>query len=250
MASARMPPLTLTVDEAIGIVISYESFMKHADTPFAEQNLSAITKLRHTMPADVVRRLDEIYACVAILGPERAYRAPHLPALLRAALDGVHLRLIYESRARETERLIFPLGVFASNGFWYLVCHDYLRGQVLELRADRVRLLERIQGEAPPTDVTLRSYLGSRRRSAPDMVALRAAVSRRAAFSFDFQTLFGEVPLGEGEIGRLETAIPLSEVDWYADHLLPLGTDIVVEWPPELIEAIRRRALAIAGLYS
>jgi predicted DNA-binding transcriptional regulator YafY len=250
IANARMPPLSLTVDEAIGIVISYESFVQYADTPFSEQSLSAITKLRNAMPADVVRQLNAIHACVSIFGPQRSYRAPHLADLVRAALDRTHMRITYVSRARETERLIFPIGLYASDGFWYLVCHDYMREHILALRADRVRGLERVDGREPPTDVTLRSYLEHWHQGAPDMVPLRASISRRAAFSFDFQTLFGDVPLSEEERATLDTEIPHSQVEWYADHLLALGTDIVVESPPELIDVIRRRAEAIAQMYS
>ena len=93
IASARMPPLSLSVDEAIGIVLSYESFLQYADSPFAEQSISAITKLRNAMPPDVVRQLDELRAHIAVLGQERTYRAPFLGTLLAAAMDHVHLRM-------------------------------------------------------------------------------------------------------------------------------------------------------------
>src|SRR5947209_4140244 len=51
-------PLSLSADEAIGVILSYEAFQQHAQSPFAVQSLSAITKLRNAMPAEVVRELD------------------------------------------------------------------------------------------------------------------------------------------------------------------------------------------------
>jgi predicted DNA-binding transcriptional regulator YafY len=250
IASARMPPLTLSVDEAIGIVISYESFLRYSETPFEEQSLSAITKLRNAMPPDVVRRLDDVHSHVAIVGPHRSFAAPELAALLAASIDGVHLRLKYSSRSRVSERLVFPLGLYAATGFWYLACFDYPRKALLSLRADRVEAAERVEGLERPTHVTLRAYLDSYHQGATDLVSLRATVNRSVAYSFDFQNLFGEVEIGEDGTGHLEEQIPLSEVDFFAARLVAMGPGILVESPPKLIEAMRNIATSVSGLYS
>jgi biotin operon repressor len=126
----RLLPLSLTVDEAIGMVLSYEAFLQYAQSPFAAQSLSAITKLRNAMPPDVVRALDRIHQHVVVLGSEQRYSAPHLAEILRAAVDGVHLRIVYDSTSGESERLIFPYGLFASGTYPYrrrsprLSCHN------------------------------------------------------------------------------------------------------------------------------
>ena len=46
----RLLPLSLTIDEALGVLLSYESFLHYAQSPFAPQSLSAITKLRAALP--------------------------------------------------------------------------------------------------------------------------------------------------------------------------------------------------------
>jgi predicted DNA-binding transcriptional regulator YafY len=249
IAAARMPPLSLTVEEAIGIVISYESFLQYADTPFAAQSLSAITKLRNAMPPDIVRRLDDIHACIAIVGPQRSFAAPSLPQLLAAAIERVHLRIDYSSRSRVSERLIFPLGLYAATGFWYLACFDYPRKALLSLRADRVLSVERVKGMEALTDMSLRSYLDSYHQGATDLVPLRATVSRSVAYSYDFQNLFGSVEIGEDGAGRVEEEIPLSEVDFFAARLVAMGPEMRVESPPELIAAMRSIARRVANLY-
>jgi predicted DNA-binding transcriptional regulator YafY len=248
VASARMPPLSLSVDEAVSIVLSYESFLQYADSPFAEQSISAITKLRNAMPADVVRQLDELRAHVAVLGQERVYRAPFLGQLLAASIEHVHLSIGYESRSRTADRLVFPIGLYASEGFWYLACHDQDRGEVVGLRADRVRSVERVAEREPPTDLTLRGYLATYRSGARDLVRLRARVGRGAAFSFDFNSMFGGAMTG-AEPNVLDSLIPRTDIGWFADHILPLGPDFVVEEPAELIAEIRGRARGIAALY-
>src|ERR671927_182672 len=66
------------------MILSYEAFLRYAESPFAAQSVSAITKLRAALPPDVVRELDRIAAHVVVLEPTRDYRAPLLADLLAA----------------------------------------------------------------------------------------------------------------------------------------------------------------------
>ena len=49
--------------------------------------------------------------------------------------------------------------------------------------------------------------------------------------------------------GAIEVKIPRSEIDYYASRLLSVGTDVFVESPPELVEAIENKAREIVCLY-
>ncbi len=249
IAEQRMLPLSLTVDEALGMVLSYEALLQYAESPFAAQSLSAITKLRNAIPRDTVQRLDELHRHVAIVEPVRAYHAPLLAEILQAALDGVHLRIVYESRSATRERVIFPHGLYAAEGFWYCVCHDSRRDTTVSLRADRFRSLERVPGLPAAQPISLREWLRTRHSDAPDLLPLRARLSRQAAQSFQIASLFGEgAPGDNGE--SLEASIPASEIEWYATQLLALGAELVIESPPQLIAVMRRRAAEVVALYS
>jgi predicted DNA-binding transcriptional regulator YafY len=46
------------------------------------------------------------------------------------------------------------------------------------------------------------------------------------------------------------TEIPHASIDFYAAHLLTVGTDVKVESSPELIGAIREKAQAVAKRYN
>jgi predicted DNA-binding transcriptional regulator YafY len=108
ISGRKLLPLTLTTDEAIGVLLSYEAFLQYAQSPFAAQSLSAITKLRQALPADVVRELDRMRERVAVIEPPKSYEAPHLNALLDAALGEAHLRIKYESVSGVRERAYLP----------------------------------------------------------------------------------------------------------------------------------------------
>ncbi len=61
--------------------------------------------------------------------------------------------------------------------------------------------------------------------------------------------MFGRIKAdGEAEgrrSGMLEAEIPSSEIGFYASRLLSVGTDVKVESPPELVEAMRTKAREI-----
>ena len=247
--SRRLLPLSLTIDEALGILLSYEAFLQYAQSPFATQSLSTITKLRAALPPDVVKELDRIHRHVAVIEGQRSYAAPLLADLLRAALDGAHLRIVYDSRSGVSERLIFPFGLYASSGFWYCACHDYKRGMRLSLRADRFRSIERVEGPERPAHVPIADWLRVVERGDGAMLPLRAMVSERGMKDFNLHLLFGQIEADVRGGGVIAVAIPEREVDWYATQLLPLGAEVRVTAPPQLIAALRQKAQEIAALY-
>jgi predicted DNA-binding transcriptional regulator YafY len=248
----RLAPLTLTVDEALGVLLSYDAFVRQAQAPFAGESgeLSAAVKLRAALSPDAVRELERLSRHVAIIARPVGDPAPLLDDLLRAALDRVYLRITYDSKSGRSERIIFPFGIYAMGGCWYCACRDEKRDANLSLRADRVVALTRVDGERErPAHIPMAQWLDVVERDDGHGLLLRARVTARGLLSYDLRALFGAIqPDGQGG-GIIEGTIPHSEVEWFASKLLPVGPDVIVESPPELIAAIRAQAVAVAALY-
>jgi predicted DNA-binding transcriptional regulator YafY len=246
----RVLPLSLTVDEAVGVILAYEAFLAQTQSPFSEQSLSAVTKLRSLLTPEVIRDLDRMRRHVAVVSQQRAYQAPLLDRLLEASLEAVHLRAVYESRSSRSERLLFPHGIFSEHGFWYCVAHEPERDRLLTLRADRFVALEPVPGLPKPPSLDLRAWLEGRYRGAgEDDLPLRLRANRHAARSFEFVSNFGERALDDAGQVTVEETIPRREVRYYATQLLPLGADVCVLSPPELAEELRSMAEAVVELY-
>jgi predicted DNA-binding transcriptional regulator YafY len=249
----RRLALSLTLDEALALIVSYEALMRYSVSPFSAESVSAVTKLRSALPPDVVGELDALREHVAVVEPVRDYDAPLLGELLSAALDGAHLKVTYDSvRSGVSERVIFPFGVYASQGFWYCACHDYKRGMNVALRADRFLLAERVEGaDAPPRPphMPLRTWTREVRKDSGERLRLRVSVGERGTKSFELVSLLGRIEVDRGSRSVVEAEIPRSEIDFYASRLLSVGTDVLVESPDELIRAIREKALEVSRLY-
>lgn len=248
---ARRLSLSLTVDEALGLIVSYEAFLRYAESPFTSQNLSAVTKLRVALPPDVVKELDDLRRHIAVIEPVRDFPAPLLGELFGAAVAGSHLRVTYESASGISERMIFPFGVFASRGFWYCACHDDKRGQIV-LRADRFLTIERVAGLERPAHVPFADWvvMSMTDTGAEPMATLRTSVTARAAKRFDLESLFGRIAIDASGGGIIETCIPAASIDYYADRLLGFGPEVTVASPPELLTTMREKIEALAARYA
>lgn len=245
----RLSP-SLTVDEALALIASYEALLRSYPVhPFSTQSLSAVTKLRAALPKDVVAQLDRLRRHVFVGGPVREYEAPLLGALLSAALDRAHLKVTYDSiESGVTERVIFPYGLYASQGYWYCACFDRRRETNVPMRADRFLSAERVEGFEPPPELSIQGWM-SAARGVGERVRVMARVTERGRKSFELTSLFGSIEAQKGGGGALEAEIPRSEIDYYASRLLSVGTEIFVDSPPELVEAIQNKAREVIRLY-
>jgi predicted DNA-binding transcriptional regulator YafY len=241
----------LTVDEVLGLIVSYEALLRYPVHPFSSEGISAVTKLRAALPKDAVSELDRLRRHVSVVEPVREYEAPLLGELLSAALDGAHLEVTYDSiRSGVSERVIFPFGLYASQGFWYCFCLDYRREQNVSLRADRVRKVESVEGFTRPAHVPSSDWVRPVEDGDGEMLEVQAYVSERGMKSFELASLFGKIGRDSKGRGVIVARVPRSEINFYSARMLSAGTEVKVESPPELVELTRRKAKEIAELYS
>jgi predicted DNA-binding transcriptional regulator YafY len=197
-----------------------------------------------------VGELDVLRRHVAVLDPAREHEAPLLREVLEAAVGGAHLKVAYDSiRSGVSERVIYPFGVYASQGFWYCFCHDYKRGVNVSLRADRLRWAEPVEGFERPAHVPSGEWVRPVEDGDGAMLRIRAHVGERGIKSFDLEALFGKIGRDFEGRGLIETEIPSSEIDYYAARLLAAGPDVKVESPPELAQRLLQKAERVASLY-
>ncbi len=163
----------------------------------------------------------------------------------------MHLKVAYDSlNSGITERVVFPYGLYASQGYWYCACFDHKRGSNVPMRADRFLSVERAEGFEPPQKLSVQGWMNTvpqKVAAAGERLRVRARVTERGRKSFELASLFGKITPEAG--GAIEVDIPRSEIDYYASRLLSVGTDVFVDSPPELVEAIENKACEIVRLY-
>jgi len=75
--------------------------------------------------------------------------------------------------------VIFPYGLYASQGYWYCACFDRKRKMNVPMRADRFLSAERIDGFEPPQELSVRDWMDTAREAFTERLWVRARVTER-----------------------------------------------------------------------
>lgn len=229
----RLPPLMLSADEALGLVMAVLEGRPGA-AEAADPVGSAIGKITRVLPASLAESVAAIRH-VTTAKSSYSYAAPDpeiTATLVKASEAGRRLRISYRlSEVREME--VDPWAVSVWRGKWYLLCWSHTKDAQRVLRIDRAvsavvldERFERPDGLDPIA--TIEEHLSTGWSYAVEVI-IDAPVDAVAAW----------LP---GQLGRLEeidsqhTRLVGStdEPYWYARHLTALRASYRIVSPPEV----------------
>lgn len=148
----RLPPLTFTADEALGLVMAVLDGAHDARDP-ADPVGSAVGKLVRALPAPVVAQAEAVRRATAA-APDRAAARPDpgiTAALVQACSRRRPVRLDYRSEAgAEWETDVDPWALVVRHGRWYLLCRSHRGDARRAYRVDRVRGVRELDGTFTP----------------------------------------------------------------------------------------------------
>jgi predicted DNA-binding transcriptional regulator YafY len=262
----RMPPLMLTEEEALAVLLGLTAGRRAGlvvDTAGVDGSGSAAAKLCRVMPDALRHRVD------ALLGSTRFTAAgrPAVPAEARvlllvaeAARDRRPVALTYTDRdGRTSERTLFPYGIVAHSGRWYLAAADPAAGPDGEARTFR---LDRISAPAvragtfvPPDGFDAAAHVVAGIARAPwahaVSVRVRGTVDHvRAHLLVGIATVQEIDPDPADGAPQVRVEIRAERLDWVPALLAGLDRPFVVEGPDELrdlVRALARRLHDAAG---
>jgi predicted DNA-binding transcriptional regulator YafY len=139
----KLPPLMLTDDEAVAVVLGLVAGRRTGlVAAAAEAADSASAKVRRVLPVDLAGRLDALLSAADFTSPEWAANPPGTAVLLVLA-DAARRRqpvvITYTSWGGDaSERRVEPYGLVFHSGRWYVTGSDSLRGEVRTFRLDRI----------------------------------------------------------------------------------------------------------------
>jgi len=218
----RMPPLMLTDDEALAVLLG------------------------------LAARLNALVAATTYADQGRTPTTPETGVLLTVAEAAVRRRplaITYRDKNdRSTERVLEPYGVVALRGRWYATGLDSRSGQVRSFRLDRVaRAVVQegrfsVPGGFDPAAQVAEAVSGASYRHA---VSVRVQGSEKVVR----MRMPGSVAAIEpvtGEPGWVRARWRVQRLDWVPSVLAGLDCPFVIEEPAELRERVRALAERLA----
>jgi predicted DNA-binding transcriptional regulator YafY len=250
----RMPPLMLTDDEAVAVLLGLTGARRAALNPDAAIAVeSAAAKVQRVLPRALAARLAALTTATSYADDSRGPATPETGILLAVAGAAVRRRplaITYtDKNGRTTERVLEPYGVVALRGRWYATGLDSRSGAVRSFRLDRVTRTAAKDGQFQvppgfdPATVVTEAVSGA---SYPHAVSVRVQGSERAVR----MRMPGQIAIvdpAEGERGWVRARWRVERLDWVPSVLAGLGLPFVIEEPDELRERVRALAGQLAS---
>jgi predicted DNA-binding transcriptional regulator YafY len=241
-----LPPLALTLHEALLLRLALSSLSQLSETPFKRERESLLAKVQTLLPRRESEDLDQIQQTLSLDIPSRPYPTPFLDRLLESAREQQWLSVTYRSEKGVSQQTLLPLRVRTEAGLWYCEAYSYERGGTRVYRVDRF-----LGMRAAPSPPRLERPASTIAHVHPSFPEIRIHLMARGVLKLEHEPhLAARIqPQGEGE-GLLNVRLRPEEYDWLVSILLTLGTDAKVLAPEGLRTRVQQEAQKIACHYS
>ncbi|MGW6442448.1 helix-turn-helix transcriptional regulator [Lentzea sp. NPDC055074] len=229
----RMPPLMLSDDEALAVLIGLVTGLIAGTA-----SETAAAKVRRVLPARLAGRLDAVLGSLAFTSPPASPAAPDAAILLALADAVTHHRpvsLRYTSAdGRHSERTLHPYGLVAHSGRWYVTGVDPALGEDRTFRLDRISTARTLPGSFDPPagpDPAQRVLTGLATAPHRHEVTIRIQGTTEQIRS----RLPASVAVVEPDAeGWSRVDLRVERLDWLPGVLASLDLPFVIERPDEL----------------
>lgn len=252
----KLPPLMLTDDEAVAVVLGLQAAERAGlATTAPAATASALAKVSRVLPRALSQRLDSLLASAQFTSPARAAApagADTLLALAAAAQARRTVTVAYTAwDGRESQRELDVYGLVFHAGRWYVTGHDHGRDDVRTFRLDRIASVAQGQGSYDvPADFDARTRVTS------GIAEVRWAHEVRVLLRTTRAEAAERLPPSVGRLSEHPDGVLLEtraeRLDGMARMLAGLGWDFEVLTPDALREEVlalvdRLRASAARG---
>lgn len=252
LKNRMLPPIAFTENEAIALFFACQSLAYYGSLPFEAESDSALKKFFHYLPEDTRAKINRMKNRVLFWTPTREQKNPHLRQLLEAAMNRNILTVDYESSHGWTSREILPLGLYASNGYWYCPAYCYKRKEIRLFRSDRMQNVI-LKAEAVPENGLGKQTIHEFIRDQPDSenaLAIQVELTQMGVRKYQTQARDeNKITIHDDGAGTVRVQADERDLDFLADFYLGFGTSAKVVEPPALVDLIRNKIKAVLKHY-
>ena len=254
MRGYHMPPVMFTEEEAAALFMSGEVTEQVADESLKQSLRSALLKIKSVLPQekrDYLARLKNVIGVWFRRGRNEDKKLSLMPvqdAVVRRRC--IALRYDTAGKGKITTRVVEPLGLVFYSRQWHLIAWCRLRKDFRDFRLDRLAgwevLDECYHGHS---GFSVKDFL-QEKIDGDELIPATIRVSRESLERFRTEmpcTALEERPNADGSV---ELEVLTCSLRWTSSWLLGFGTQVEALEPPELREALRQAALAVAARYA
>ncbi len=240
-----LPPLALTLHEALLLRLALSSLSQLSETPYKQERESLLTKVQTLLPRRESEALDQFTHTLSLDVPSQPYPTLFLDHLLESAREQQWVAVTYRSEKGVSQQTLLPMRVRTEAGLWYCEAYSSERGETRMYRVDRF-----LEVKAAPSS-RLERPASTIAHVHPSFPEVRISLTARGVLRLEHEPHLAShlQQTGEGE-GWLSVRLRPEEYDWLVRVLLGLGADAKVLAPEGLRMRIQYAAQEIARHYA
>jgi len=237
-----LPPIFFNENEAYAIFFAFQSLKYYKSLPFEIDMQSVYRKLYAYLPPDTRNKIDHLDSVLSFWNKNRGLSSPFLKEIIEAALENYVLDIQYQSKHKNTNREIAPIGVYVYDGCWYMPAVDLSCNEIRVFRLDRILKLKNTEKKYN-TGIHLDTWLETQMTQEPrEPIHIYAELTREGIRKCISQPwLEPHVQIKNENHGCVELYIDKSELAYVSDFFLQLGTNAKVIKPQKVIDYIRKQ---------
>jgi predicted DNA-binding transcriptional regulator YafY len=234
----KMPPLVLTLEEAVAVVLGTGIVEEMWGELYREAARGALAKIENLLPEEQVHEVAWARGSLVATGMNRADLKALTPALekLRRAIRE-HRRVTMNYRSSQvpypTQRGLDPYALVHRWGWWYVIGFCHVHQEVRTFRVDRISditLLDTTYAQSP--DFNLQSHLKTETQAQPHMTTRLRFEPESANIAAGNYSYWQNIELKPD--GSVEVTFLAPTLEWAASTALAYGPAVEVLGPPEL----------------
>ena len=250
----RMPPLMLTDDEALAVLLGLIGGRRAGlVTTSGVAVESAAAKLRRVLPRALAPRLDALLQRAQFTAGSQAVVTTEAEVLLvvaEAARDHRPVAISYtDSGGRSSRRTVHPYGIVAHSGRWYVTGADSSSGDVRTFRMDRISAPRPLDGTFDtPVDFDPAAAVLSTLAEAPHrhLVSLRVQGTAEQVRPLLPPGIAAVQPCTD-DAGWVRVHIRAEHLEWVPAVLAGLDRPFQIDGPDALRDLVRALADRLAN---
>ncbi len=237
-----LPPLALTLHEALLLRLALSSLSQFSTTPFKQERESLLAKIQTLLPQRESEHLEQLTNTLSLNVPSLPYPTPFLDQLLESAREQQWVSVTYRSEKGISQQTILPTHLRTHEGLWYCDAYSYERQAWRIYRVDRF-----LDVKAAPSPPQLAPPISIPTREHPSYPEIRIHLTARGVLRLEHDPYLGpRLQRQDNGEGLLSLHWRTEEYDWLVRVLLSLGADVKILVPEELRTRVKLEAQKIA----
>jgi len=236
-----LPPLALTLHEALLLRLALSSLSQLSATPFKQERESLLAKIQTLLPQHEREHLEQLSHTLSLNVPSLPYPTPFLDQLLENAREHQWVCVTYRSEKGVSQQTLLPTHLRTHEGLWYCEAYSHERQAWRIYRVDRF-----LDVKAAPSP-SLEHPIPISAREDPSFPEVRVHLTARGVLRLEHDAYLGpRLQHQDNGEGLLLLHWRPEEHDWLVRVLLSLGIDAKILAPEALRTRVQQEAQKIA----